>query len=94
MISYERSFSVVAVNFTRHILRNKLIVPGLHKKEKVLQLYAEYQKLNSSSVQSSEIVDALKRACLIKNRRNAAYFGDNGFIEFKDQVFRPPNGGK
>ena len=89
---YKRFSSVdVAFHFVDYLVRNKHVrKPAVISKEKLIKLYINYQPSYPSHVKSSEIIEALREAKLLKRRRVAAG-GDNNNIEFKDQIFHSEN---
>lgn len=85
--------SDIAFHFTDHLVRNGLITkPAILPRDLLQRLYATYQVSYPSHVKSTEIVEALREAKLLKRKKPAAH-GDNNMIEFKDQVFKNENHG-
>lgn len=90
-LSRQDELKYVAFHFTDYLVRNKHIrKPAVISKNKLVELYINYQPSYPSHIKSSEIIEALREAKLLKRRRVAAG-GDNNNIEFKDQIFHSEN---
>ena len=88
---YSYLFSDIALNFVKHSLQNNLIAPGVLPEHALVALFAHYQTNHPSTVQISDIVDALRETSLIKKNH---FKTGNNVIEFKDQIFTAPGGSK